>query len=221
MQEAQGFLLKVAVDHQRPVEIEIMGNANRRIEYQRNNFTQLAMSEQMIQKRVEGLELAAAQEYSIDTENGVVINPAPALPLAIETFAHYSGQVVVCLINATYKPWFNVVGRQFIEEQEQLAELQRHMAEAQERPTPLEEAFSEDVHSGGTTHSVRKLRPSSRLLRVTKCGSILLWRSSRQNSGQLPPREAVSRTPSLLPRSSTLPAVPAGEQSTQAICIER
>jgi len=42
----------------------------------------------MIRKRVEALEQAAAQRYSIDTENDVVMNPAPALPLAIEPPPH-------------------------------------------------------------------------------------------------------------------------------------
>jgi len=38
----------------------------------------------MIRKQVEALEQAAAQGYSIDAENNVVMNAAPASPLAIE-----------------------------------------------------------------------------------------------------------------------------------------
>jgi len=103
------------------------------MEYQRKNFRKLAMSHQMIRKRVEALEQSAAQGYSINAENDVIMNAAPALPLAIEPPPHYSAEVAACIINEKYQPWFNEVGRQFIAQQEQLAELQRQVAEAPER----------------------------------------------------------------------------------------
>jgi len=90
------------------------------------------MSDQMIRKRVEALEQAAAHGYSIEAENDLVMNAAPALPLPIEP-PHYAAQVAACMINEKYQPWLNEVGRQFIAQQEQLAELQRHVAEAHER----------------------------------------------------------------------------------------
>jgi len=97
----------------------------------------------MIRKRVEALEQAAAQAYSIHPENEVVMNAAPALPLAIEPSSHYATEVAACMINEMYQPWLNEVGRQFIAQQEQLAELQRQVAEADERRSPLEVAFSQ------------------------------------------------------------------------------
>ena len=82
-------------------------------------------------------------------------------------------------------------------------------------------AFSEVVRSRGTTPSVKNLRPSSRSIGVTKSSSISSGRSSRQNSPQPPPPEAVPATPSPLPRSLTIPAPQAVEQNTPAIRIER
>jgi len=99
----------------------------------------------MIRKRVEALEQAAAHRYSIDAEINVVMNAAPPLPWAIEPPPHYAAEVAACIINAKYQPWLNEVGRQFIAQQEELAELQRQVAEARERRTPLEVSFSEDV----------------------------------------------------------------------------
>ena len=133
MQDAQSHLLNLAEEHQHAFETEIMENANRWMEYQRNNFRKLAMSDQMIRKRVEALEQAAAQGYSIDTENAVVMKPAPALPLAIEPPPHYAADVAACMINEKYQPWLNEMGRQFIAQQEQLAELQKQVAQAHER----------------------------------------------------------------------------------------
>jgi len=78
MQDAQSHLLNVAEEHQYAFETEIVENANRWIEYLRKNFPKLAMSDQMIRKRVEALEQAAAKGYSIDAENAVVMNAAPA-----------------------------------------------------------------------------------------------------------------------------------------------
>jgi len=72
------------------------------MEYQGKNFRKLAMSDQMIPKRVEALEQAAAQGYSIDSENDVVMNAAPALPLAKEPPHHYAAEVAACLINEKY-----------------------------------------------------------------------------------------------------------------------
>ena len=154
----------------------------------------------MIWKRVEALEQAAAQGYSIDAENDVVMNAANALPLAIEPPPHYAAEVAACMINEKYQPWLNEeVGRHFVAQQEQLAQLQKQVAEAHERRSPLEVAFSEVVRSRGTTPSVKDLRPSSRPLGVTKSSSILSGRSLRQNSPQPPPPEAVPATPSPLP----------------------
>jgi len=93
------------------------------MEYQRKNFCKPAMSDQMIRKRVEALEQAAAQGYPIDAENDVVMNSAPALPLAIEPPPHYAAEVAACIINEKYQPWLHEVGRQLIAQQEQLAEL--------------------------------------------------------------------------------------------------
>jgi len=118
------------------------------------------MSNQMIRKRVEALEQAAAQGYSIDTENDVVMNAAPALPLAIEPPPLYGAEVAACMINEKYQLRLNEVGRQFIAQQEQLAELQRQVAEGHERRSPLALGFSEVVRSRGTTPSVKNLRPS-------------------------------------------------------------
>jgi len=115
------------------------------------------MSDQMIRKRVEALEQAAAQGYSIDAENDVVMNAAPALPLALEPSPHYAAEVAASMINENYQPWLNEMGRQFIAQQEQLAELQKQVSEAHERRTPLEVAFSEVVRSRGTTPSVKNL----------------------------------------------------------------
>jgi len=221
MQVAQSPLLNVAEEHQRAFETDIVENANRWMEYQRKKFRQLAVSDQMIRKRVEALEQAAAQWYSIDAENDVVMNAAPALPLAIEPPPHFAAEVAACMINDKYQPWLNEVGRQFIAQQEQLAELQRQVAEAQKRPTPLEVAFSEVFRSGGTTPSAKNLRPSSCPVRFTKSSSISSGKSLRQNSPQPPRPEAVPTTLSPLPRSSTVPAPQAGEQNTPAIHIER
>jgi len=219
MQDAQSHLLNLAEEHQHAFETEIVENTNRWIEYQRRNFRKLAMSDQMIRKRVEALEHAAPQGYSIDAENDVVMNAAPALPLAIEPPPDYAAEVPACMINEKYQPWLNEVGRQFVAQQEQLAQLQKQVAEAHERRSPLEVAFSEVVQSRGTTPSVKNLWPSSRPLEVAKSSSISSGRSSRQNSTQPPPPEAVPATPSPLPRLSTVPAPPAVEQNTPAIHI--
>jgi len=221
MQDAQSNLLNLAEEYQHAFEREIVENANRWMEYQRRNFRQLTMSDQMIWKQVEALEQAAVQEYSIDTENNMVRNAAPALPLAIEPPPHYAAEVAACMINEKYQPLLNEVGRQFIAQQEQLAALQKHVAEAHECRTPLEVAFSEVVRSPGTTPLVKNLRPSSRPVRVTKSSSISSGKSSRQNSLQPPPPEAVPATPSPLPRSVMVPAPLAVEQTMPAICIER
>ena len=77
----------------------------------------------MIRKRVEALEQAAAQGYSIDAENDLVMNAAPALALAIEPPPHYAAQVAASMINEKYQPWLNELARQFIAQPEQLAEL--------------------------------------------------------------------------------------------------
>ena len=151
----------------------------------------------------------------------MVMNAAPALTLAIEPPPHYAAQVAAYMINEKYQPWLNEVGRQFIAQQEQLAELQKQVAKADERPTPVEVAFSVVVRCRGTTPSVKNLRPSSRPLGVSKSSSISLGKSSRQNSPQPPPPEAVHTTPSPLPRSSTVPAPLAVEQNTPVIRIER
>ena len=194
LQDAQSHLLNLAEAHQHAFETEIVENANCWMEYQRKNFRKLAMSNQMIRKRVEALEQAAAQGYSIDAENDVVMNAAPALPLAIEPPPHYAGEVAACMINEKYQPWLNEVGRQFIAQQEKLAELQRQVAEADERRSPLEVGFSEVVRSRRTTPLFKNLRPSSRPLGVSKTSSILsgdhpdrilysrhLWRLSPQH----------------------------------------
>jgi len=151
----------------------------------------------------------------------VVMNAAPSLPLAIEPPPHYAAEVAACMINEKYQPWLNEVGSQFIAQQEHLAELQKHVAEADERLTPLEVAFSEVVRSRGTTPSVKNLPPSSRPLGVTKSSYIASGRSSRQNSPQPPPPEGVPATPSPFPRLSTAPAPQAVEQNTPAIRIEQ
>jgi len=62
----------------------------------------------------------------------VVMNAAPALPLAIEPPPYYAAEVAACMINENYQPWLNEVGRQFIAQQEQLAELQKQVAKAHE-----------------------------------------------------------------------------------------
>ena len=108
------------------------------------------MSDQMIRKMVEALEQAAPHGYSIDAENDVVMNAAPAFPLAIEPPPHYAAEVAACMINKKYQPWLNVVGRQFVAKQEQLGQLQKQVAEEHERRSPLEVAFSEVVRSRGT-----------------------------------------------------------------------
>jgi len=196
MQDAQSYLLNLAEEHQHAFETEIVENAKRWMEYQQKNFRKLAMSDQMIRKRVEALEQAAAQGHSIDAENDVVINAAPALPLEIEPPPHYAAEVAACMINEKYQPWLNEVGRQFVAQQEQLALLQKQVAEADERRSPLEVAFSEVVRSRGTTPSVKNLRPSSRPLGVTKSSSFrrgdhrvrtLLSRHLRRLSPQHPP----------------------------------
>jgi len=187
MQDAQSHLRNLAEEHQHAFETEIVENANGWMEYQRKNFRKLAMSDQMIQKRVEALQQAAAQGYSIDAENDLVMNAAPALPLAIEAPPHYAAEVAACMINEKYQPWLNEVGRQFIGQQEQLAELQKQLAEAHEGRAPLERAFKEVVRSAGRTPSVKNLRPSSHPLGVTKSSSISSGRSLRQNSPQRPP----------------------------------
>ena len=133
MQDAQSHLLNLAEEHQHAFETEIMENANRWMEYQRKNFRKLAMSDQIIRNRVEALESAAAQGYSIDAENDVVMNAAPALSLAIEPPPPYAAEVAACMINEKYQPWWNVVGRQLVAQQEQLAPLQKQVAEAHER----------------------------------------------------------------------------------------
>jgi len=125
MQDAQSHLLNLAEEHQHAFETEILENANHWMKYQRKNFRKLAMSDQMIRKRVEALEQAPAQGYSIDAEHDIVMNAAPALPLAIEPPPHYAAKVAACMINVKYQPWLNEIGRQFIAQQEQLAELQR------------------------------------------------------------------------------------------------
>jgi len=83
MQDAQSPPLNVAEEHQHTFEIDIMENANHWMEYQRKKFRQLAMSKQIFRKRVEALELATAQGYSIDAENDVIMCSAPAFPLAL------------------------------------------------------------------------------------------------------------------------------------------
>jgi len=148
------------------------------MEYQLRNLRKLAMSDQMIRKRVEALEQAAAQGYAIDAENDVVMNAAPALPLAIEPPSLYAAEVAACMINEKYQPWLNEVGRQFVAQQEQLALLQKQVAKADERRSPLEVDFRAVVRSRGTTPSVKNLRPTSRPLGVTKSSSISSGRSS-------------------------------------------
>jgi len=130
------------------------------------------MSDQMIRKWVEALEQTATQGYSIDAANDLVMNAAPALPLAIEPPPHYAAQVVACLITEKFEPWLNEVGRQFITQHEQLAELQKQVAEAQKRPMPLDVACNEAVCSRGTTPSVNNLCPSSRPLGLRKTSCI-------------------------------------------------
>jgi len=107
MQDAQSHPLNLAEEHHHAFETEILDNANRWMKYRRKNFRKLAMSDQMIRKRVEALEQAAAQRYSIDAENDVVMNAAPALPLAIEPPPHYAAEVTACMINEKYQPWLN------------------------------------------------------------------------------------------------------------------
>jgi len=87
----------------------------------------------------------------MDAENEVIMHACPALPLAIEPPAQYAAEVAACMINETYQPWLNEVGRQFIAQQQKLAELQRQVAEAHEHRTTLEVAFTEVVRSQGTT----------------------------------------------------------------------
>ena len=133
MQDAQSHLLNLAKEHQPAFATEIVENTNGWMEYQRKNFRKLAMSDQMIGKRVEALEQAAAQGYSIDAENDVVMNAAPAIPSAIELPHHYAADVAACMINEKYQPWLNEVGRQLIAEQEQRAELPGQVAEAHQQ----------------------------------------------------------------------------------------
>jgi len=114
MQDAQRLLLNVAEEHQRAFEIEIVETATDWMEYQRKKFHRASISDLRIRKRVAALEQAAAQVYSIDTENDVVMNASHALPLAIESPPHYATEVAACMINETYQPWLNQIGRQFI-----------------------------------------------------------------------------------------------------------
>jgi len=221
MQDAQSLLLNVTEEHLRAFETEIVENANCWMEYQRKNFRQLAMSDRMIRKRVEAVEQAAANGYGIDAENEVVMNAAPALPLVIESPSQYADEVAACMINQTYQSWLNKVGRQFSIQQEQLAELQKEMPKTQERRTPFEVAFSELIRSRETTPLVKNLQQLLCSLGVTKSCSISQERSLRHYSPQPSPPETVSAIPSPLSRSSTIPALPAVEQSTPAIYIER
>ena len=98
-------------------------------------------------------------------------------------------------MNEKYQRWLNNGVREYIAEQEQLALLEKPVAEAQDGRTLPEVAFSVVVRSRGTTPSVKNLRPSSRPLGVTKSSSISLGTSSRQNSPQPPPPEAVPEPP--------------------------
>jgi len=150
----------------------------------------------------------------------MVMTAARALPLAIEPPPHYAAEVAASMINEKFQPWLNEVGRQLIAQQEQLAELQRQVAEADERRTPPEVAFSEVFRTRGTTPSVKNRRPLSRPLQVTKSCSISWGRSSRQNSPQPPAPEAVPTRPAPLPGSSTVPLPQPVEQITPAIRIE-
>jgi len=195
MQDAQSHLLNLAEEHQYAFETEIIENANCWIEYQRKNFRQLAMSDQMILKRVKALEQASAQGNSIDTANKLRRIAAPALPLAIEPPSHYASEGAACMINEKYQPWLNEVGRQFIAPQEQLAQLQKQVAKAHERRSPLAVAFGLVVRSQGTTPSVKNLRPSSPAVVVSKSSSISSGKSSRQNSPQVSPPECIPFNP--------------------------
>jgi len=179
------------------------------------------MSDQMIRKWVEALEQAAGQGYSIGAENNVVMNAAPALPLAIEPPPHYAAQVAAFMINEKYQPWLNEVGRQFSHSKSSLRNCKstwlKHM-----NVEPLSKWPSGRLSAfGGTNPSVKNLCPSSRPREVTKSGSISSGKSSRQNSPQPPPPEAIPTTSSPLQRSSTVPAPLAEEQNTPAIRIER
>jgi len=146
------------------------------------------------------LNLAEEHQHAFETENNLLMNAAPARPLAIEPPPLYAAEVAACMITEKYQPWLNEVGRQFIAQQAQLGEMQRQVAEAHERRTPVEVAFSEVVRSRGTTPSVKNLRPSSCPLGVTKSSSISSGTSSRQHSPQPPPPEAVPAIPSPLPQ---------------------
>ena len=114
MQDAQSHFLNLAEEHQHLFETELVENANRWMEYLRKNFCLLATSDQMIRKRVEVLEQATAYGYSIDAENDMLMNAAPALPLAIAPPPHYAAEVAPCMINEKYQPWLNELGRQFM-----------------------------------------------------------------------------------------------------------
>jgi len=103
MQDAQSHLHNLDEEHQHAFETEIVENPNRWMEYQRKNFWKLVISDQMIRKRVEALEQAAAQGYSIHPENDVVMNAALALPLAMEPPPHYAAEVAACMINEKYQ----------------------------------------------------------------------------------------------------------------------
>ena len=65
MQGASSLLLNVAEEHQCEFDIDIVENSNHWIEYQRKNFCQLAMSDQMVRKLTKALELATAPVYSM------------------------------------------------------------------------------------------------------------------------------------------------------------
>jgi len=59
------------------------------------------MSDQIIWKQVESLEQATTQGYSIDAENNIGMNAAPALPLAIEPPPLYAAEGVAYMIHET------------------------------------------------------------------------------------------------------------------------
>ena len=190
IQEAEKYLTLFCEDQQHAFETAMIENASRWMEHQRKAYRQLAMSDEMIRKRVSALERAAREGHSIDAENDIVMIQAPPIP--IKETPQYAAEIAAVMIDEKWEPWLNQLGLQNLQQQEQIANLQKQVAEAARRESPLDRAFSESIVSSRTsTPRVRVLRSSRG--RVRKASSI--------TSG-------ASRQPSPQPLPATVPETP-------------
>jgi hypothetical protein len=215
-QEAQGQLENFVEEKQLMFQEEMVKSATSWMREQQKAFRRQAMSVDMLRGRVAALERARQEDYDIDLQNDVVMRAAPPLPLVNQPPVHFAAQLATYTVNPEYEAYLTELAAQNMRQQVQLdqqqllfQEQQRQLALTVSRPSPLETAFAEALHSRrNSPAAVSGLGKAKERRKVSK------ERRTGAGSGRTSPQPA---TPTANPLVAALPVV---EPRTPVIVVE-